>query len=380
LLPQVGVALGAGVQKFGRHTMDGAGNVGTEIAPGRPVPVHLADYGIGVQSSWEVDLWGKLRSLRESAVTRFLASVEGTNLVRTALVADVASAYFELLALDHIREVLREAVAQQERAHEVVQLHKLAGRANELAVQQFAAQLADTRASEREVGQRAFEVENRINVLLGRFPQGIPRAKEVLLAESPSRASAGVPSDVLANRPDIRQAELEVQAARFDVKAARAAFFPSLGISASAGFQAFNPAFLFETPASLTYSLAGGLVAPLVNRKGLQAQFSSAQAHQIQAMVNYQRAILVAYVEVVNALSGLRAAEETLALRKAQKEAMAQAVVSADLLFRAAKATYLEVLLVQQSALRANLDLIEAGRARRIADLTVYRALGGGGR
>jgi multidrug efflux system outer membrane protein len=380
LLPQVGLSLGASVQKFGKYTMDGAGNSGTDIAPGRPVPVHLTDYALGLQSSWEIDLWGKLRGLRESAVARYLASVEGTNLVRTALVADVASAYYDLLALDHVREVLRESVARQQTAVEVVKLQKLAGRSNELAVQQFEAQLADTRASEREVMQRAAEAENRLNVLLGRYPQAVPRSKDVLFAKVPAKMSAGVPSDLLANRPDIRQAELEVRASRFDVKAARAAFFPSLTLTASLGYQAFNPKFLFETPESLAYSLVGGLVAPLVNRSGLHAQFNGAQANQIQAMVGYQRAILVAYVEVVNALSGIRVADEALALRNVQKEAMTQAVASADLLYRAGKATYLEALLAQQNSLRANLDLIEAWRRRHLADVTIYRALGGGWR
>lgn len=380
LLPQVGLGLGAGVQKFGKYTMDGAGNAGTEIAPGRTIPVHLPDYALGLQSSWELDLWGKLRSLRESAVARYLASAEGRQLVHTALVADVASAYFELLALDHIREVLRDSVERQQTAVEVVRLQKLAGRTNELAVQQFEAQFADTRAAEREVLQQIVEQENRINVLLGRYPQPIPRNKEVLFADIPSRVSAGVPSDLLKYRPDIRQAEHEVRASRFDVKAARAAFFPSLGLTAGLGFQAFNPAFLFKTPESLTYSLAGGLMAPLVNRRGLEAQFTSATANQIQAMISYQRTILVAYVEVVNALSGIRAAEETLTLRRAQKEAMAQTIGAADLLYRAGKASYLEVLLAQQSSLRANLDLIEAYRRRRIANVTIYRALGGGWR
>jgi NodT family efflux transporter outer membrane factor (OMF) lipoprotein len=379
-LPQVWLAAGSSLQKVGLYTTDGAGNAGTDITPGRRVPVHLPDLALGLQASWEVDLWGRLRHQRASAVAQYLASMEGTNLVLTSLIADVATAYFELLALDHAREILGQSVKRQEEALEVVRLQKAAGRANELAVQQFEAQLAETRALEREASREIIETENRLNTLLGRYPQAVSRNKDVLFAEIAAKPSAGVPSDLLRNRPDIREAELQVQAAQYDLKAARAAFFPSFTITAGAGFQAFNPAYLLKVPQSLTYSVAGGLMAPLVNRRGLEAQFAGANANQIQAMYNYQKAILVAYVEVANALSSIGYTEEILELRKAQKAAMVQTVATADMLYRAGKASYLEVLMAQQSSLRADLELIEIWKRRRIANVIIYKALGGGWR
>lgn len=379
LLPQVALGLGTGIQRYGLYTGEGAGNASTEITPGRVTPNPLPDFAVGLQASWEIDIWGRLRSQRASAVAQYLATVEGTNLVLTSLIADVASAYFELLALDHLTEILRQAVARQKEAVEVVRLQKTAGRANELAVQQFEAQLAETQALERESARQTQETENRMNLLLGRYPTPVPRNKDSLFGGS-ALPSTGLPSELLRNRPDIREAELQVRASKFDLKAARAAFFPNLNLTASVGFQAFNPGFLFKVPQSLTYSVAGGLLAPLVNRRGLEAEFAGAKANQIQAMYDYQRTILVAFVEVSNALSAIGHIEEILTFKKAQKAGMMQAASNADLLYRAGKASYLEVLMAQQNALRADLDLIDAWKRRRIANVAIYKALGGGWR
>jgi outer membrane protein TolC len=232
---------GAGISKFGRYTADGAGNAATDITPGRTVPTHLSDLGLGLQATWEIDAWGRLKSLRESALAQYLGSIEGTHLVVTQLISDLASAYFELVALDHSLDVLQQTVKRQQEALSVVHLQKLAGRANELAVQQFAAQLASTRALEQETARRIAEAENQINLLRGSYPQPVGRSKAATLSEVGATVRAGVPSSLLQNRPDIRQAELQVQAAKFDLKAARAAFFPSLSITAGAGFRAFDP-------------------------------------------------------------------------------------------------------------------------------------------
>jgi NodT family efflux transporter outer membrane factor (OMF) lipoprotein len=350
----------------------------TEITPGRLIPVQLPDFTVGLQSVWEVDLWGRLRNQRKSALAQYLASIDGTNLILTSLVADVASAYFDLLALDQVVDVLRRSAAQQTRGLEIVRLQKRAGRSNELAVQQFEAQVADTHARAHDAVQQVVERENQINLLLGRYPQSVARRRAGLYADPPMPVSAGVPSDLLRNRPDVRAAEQAVRAARFDVKAARAAFFPALTITAGAGYEAFDTSLLFRSPESLGYAAAGGLVAPLVNRLALEAQFIGAKADQIEAMYEYQRTILAAYTEVVNALSNVDQSDGVLAARRRQKAALEMSVSTADALYRAGKATYLEVLLAQQNALQADVDLADAFRRRRVANVDVYRALGGG--
>lgn len=379
-LPRVAGVGGVGVSKAGRYTPEGAGNASTEITPGRPVPTHVGDFGLGLQASWEVDAWGKLKSAHQASVARYLASVEGKHVVASSLVSDVAAAYFELVALDQARDVLEQTVVRQQEALEVVRLQMEAGRANELAVQQFAAQLASTQALAVDIELRIRQSEALLNLLRGSYTGAITRSKTSVLRDVAPRLASGVPSDLLRNRPDVRQAEAEVQAAKLDLKSARAAFFPSLTLSAGLGFQAFNPRYLFTTPESLVYGATAGLVAPLVNRSAIEAQFDFAKASQVQALYQYQKVVLVAYAEVVNAMSGLEAGARMTELRRKRRAAVAQTVESADALYRAGKATYVEVLLAQQNTLSAELELIEALKQQHLAGVTLYRSLGGGWR
>jgi len=380
LLPKVDLNIGGGVQKFGLYTMDGAGNASTEITPGQIVPENLTDMFVGLQASWEVDVWGKLRNQRKAALSGYLSSIEGTNFVISNLVADVAIHYSELLALDNELDIIRQTVQKQQEALEVVKLQKEAGRANELAVQQFRAQLLNSQVLEKQTLQRITETENKLNFLLGRYPQPIERQKAVLFEAVPRQIASGVPSQLLANRPDVREAEHQIEATQFDLKAARAAFFPNFNIRATLGFQAFNPEFLFQSPASLAYSLFGTLVAPLINMNALKAQFNTAKANQLTAMHNYQKTILNGYVEVANELSNIRKLEQIHSEKKQQSEALKQSVEISDELYKSARATYLEVLIAQQNALQANLELIDVAKRQRISTVKIYKALGGGWR
>jgi NodT family efflux transporter outer membrane factor (OMF) lipoprotein len=360
--------------------MDGAGNATTEITPGQTVPVNLPDMYIGLQSSWEIDIWGKLQNQRKSAVSSYLASVEGTNFVISTLVADAAIYYNELVALDNELDVIRQTIRKQQDALAVVKIQKEAGRSNELAVLEFKAQLLNTQALETYVLQQITELENKLNFLLGRYPQPIQRTKDTLFKALPQQISAGFPSQLLANRPDIREAEFQIEASKFDLKAAKAAFYPNFNITASFGFQAFNPEFLFNSPASIAYSVMGALVAPIINMNALKAQFTTAQANQLTAMYNYQKTILNAYVEVVNQLSNIKNLQQINALKKQQSEVLNHSVATANELYKYARASYLEVLIAQQSALQSNLELIHVTKQQRLSAINIYKALGGGWR
>jgi outer membrane protein, multidrug efflux system len=297
LMPTMGLGVGSAIRRYGLYTMDGAGNSTTDITPGQTVPTNLPDLFLGLQSSWEVDIWGKLQNQRSSAMSKFLASIEGTGFVVSNLVADVAIYYNELRALDNELDIIRQTLHTQYESLEVILVQKEVGRATELAVELFKAQVLNTRILEKEVLQKITVTENYINFLLGRYPQPIERTKDEYFTGIPHEITAGVPSQLLANRPDVREAEFQVEASKFDLKVAKAAFFPSFNITASFGFQAFNPDFLFVAPASIAYTAVGTFVAPLINRNALEAQFNNAEAHQLTAMHNYQKTILNAYVE-----------------------------------------------------------------------------------
>ncbi|OAH99984.1 RND transporter [Methylomonas methanica] len=378
MLPKVDLNIGGGVRKFGLYTMDGAGNASTEITPGNTVPEHLTDMFVGLQSSWEIDVWGKLQNQRSAAVASYLSSIEAANFVISNLVADTSVYYNELLALDHELDIVRRTMEKEREALEVIKLQKEAGRANELAVQQFQAELLNTQVSEKTILQQIAETENKINYLLGRYPQAIERSKEVFFTETPRELSAGVPSQLLENRSDVRAAGHQIEASQFDLKAAKAAFYPNFNISATFGFQAFNPEFLFTTPASIAYSVFGQMIAPIINMKALEAQFNTAKANQLSAMYHYQKTILNAYVEVANQLSSIKSLQEVNVLKKQQSEALKQSVDVSKELYKSARATYLEVLIAQQSALQSQLELINVTKKQRVARINLYKALGGG--
>jgi len=379
-LPRLDLAAGAGVRKFGLFTMDGAGNASTDIQPGKVVPEDYPDLSLGVSASWEPDLWGRLAKLRDSARAQYLASIEGTHLVVSAVVADVASAYFGVVAADRSLAILQRSLARQEEALEVMRVQKQAARATELAVQQFEAQVASTRALVAQAELTRVELENQLNLLLGRPPQPAPRSDAALSGTFGVELTAGAPSELLRNRPDVREAELRLQASRFDLEAARAAFYPSTTITAGAGYQAFDGRLLFRSPESFVYSIAGGLLLPVFNRAELQAGEQQATALQVQAAIEYQSVVLRAFVEVSSALAAVERAAQVTAERERRQVALEQSVESANALFGAGKASYLDVLIAQQGALEAELELVEARLAQRNAGIALYRALGGGWR
>jgi len=315
LLPSVTYGAGAGFDKVGRYTSSGAGDASTEITPGREVPEVLPDYHFGLQANWEADIWHKLRNSKKAAISHYLSTVEGKNFVITNLIAEVANSYYELLAADNQLETVKKNIELQRNALELMKIQKQASRVNELAVRKFEAEVLSSKSLEFDIQQNITETENKINFLLGRYPQPIIRDKSNFTDLVPPTVQTGLPSQLLANRPDIKQAEYELAAAKLDVKVAKAQFYPSLGISAAIGYQAFNPSYLLRTPESLIYSLAGDLAGPLINKNAIKAEYLTANAKQLQAVFDYEKTILNGYIEVANQLSKINNLQKSYDLK-----------------------------------------------------------------
>ncbi|SMO75931.1 TolC family protein [Solitalea koreensis] len=378
LLPTVVARAGAGVEKVGRYTSQGAGDASTEITPGKPVPDALPDYLIGVYGTWEADIWNKLHNAKKAAVNRYLSTVEGKNFVLTNLIAEIANSYYELLTLDSQLAIVKKNIELQNNALEVVKIQKEASRVTELAVRKFEAEVLNSKSLQYDLQQKISETENKINFLLGRYPQPIVRSSANIADMLPSEVHTGIPSQLLANRPDIKAAELELAAAKLDVKAARAEFYPSLGISASIGLQAFSPNYFFKFPESVLYSLAGDLIQPLINRNTIKAEYATANAKQTQAVYNYERTVLNAYVEVANQMSNINNLQKSYDLKSKQVTELNNSITISNDLFRSARADYLEVLMTQRDALQAKLELTETKKQQLNAVVNIYQALGGG--
>ena len=378
LKPMVRAGGGVGIDKVGRYTSTGAGDASTEIKPGKEVPEWLPDQRFGVYANWEVDIWKKLRNSKKAAITRYLATVEGRNFVVTNLIAEIANSYYELLALDNQLELVRQTIQLQQNALGVVKVQKEASRVTELAVKKFEAEVLNSKSLEFDILQKIKERENAINFLLGRYPQPIARDKSAFLSRMPQQVQAGIPSQLLSRRPDIKQAELELAAAQLDVKVARAEFYPSLEISSALGFDAFNPVYLLRIPESLVFSLAGDLAGPLINKNAITAEFNNANARQIQALYNYDRTVLNAVMEVSTELSNIENLQQAYQLKSKEVEALTGSIDISNDLFKSARADYLEVLMTQRDALDSKMELIETKLHQLNAVTNVYRSLGGG--
>ncbi|MDR6968228.1 NodT family efflux transporter outer membrane factor (OMF) lipoprotein [Flavobacterium arsenatis] len=377
-LPFVGLKGGAGVEKVGRYTSQGANDANTEIKPGIETPEPLQDYGLKAYATWELDIWNKLHNAKKASVSKYLATVEGKNFMVTNLIAEIANSYYELLALDSQLAIVKQNIDLQDNALKIVRFQKEATRVTELAVKRFEAQVYNTKSLEFNIQQQIVETENKINFLVGRFPQHVKRSTENFTDLVPNAISSGIPAQLLENRPDVKQAEMDLAAAKLDIKVVKARFYPSLGISAGIGLQAFDSKYLFKTPESLLYSLTGDLIAPLINRNAIKSSYYSANAKQIQAVYNYEKTILNAYIEVANQLAKIDNVAKAYNLKSKQVEALNISVSISNDLFQSARADYMEVLLTQRDALESKFDLVETKLQQMNTMVNIYHALGGG--
>ncbi len=373
-LPRLGFGLGGGVEHVGAFTSQGQSDEANGVSP------TLQDYGFGLYASWEIDVWGRLHDLADAAAHRYLASIEGRNLIVTRLVAEIASLYYELMALDQQLAVVTGNVDLQESALEMVQAQFQAGRATSLAVTRFEAELRDMQSSRFAIQQRIVETENQLNFLAGRFPQPIERSTVDFLSLEPAEMSVGVPAQLLENRPDIRQAERELAAAELDVAAARAAFYPRLGIEGVIGYQSYDLTKLIDTPDSLLFGLFARVFAPILNRQGLKADYFRANSQEMMAVLHYERAVLTAFIEVSNRVSLIRNLSRSYDLKEEQVERLARSIEISSQLFNSGRADYLEVLTTRKESLEAQIELIEMKQRQMEAAVTLYQALGGGWR
>lgn len=376
-LPFLGLKGGAGLDNPGRYTWKGGVENNLDLRNDPEVVESKSDFIFGANATWELDVWKKLRNAKKSAVYRYLSSTEGKNFMVTNLIAEIANSYYELIAMDNMLDLLQKNIQIQSDALKIIKEQKNAAKVTQLAVNRFEAQLLNTQNLQFSIKQQIVEIENRINFLTGRFPKPIERNASAFFTLSTDSTQAGIPSQLLNNRPDIKQAEMEMTAAKLDVKVAKANFYPSFTITAGAGLQAFNPAFLVN-PESMIYSLAGDLVAPLINRNAIKASYYSANAKQIQAVYNYERTILNAHIDVINQLSKIDNYGKSYSIKEKEVEILNQSIGISNNLFQSARADYMEVLLTQREALESKIDLIEIKMKQINAKVNIYRALGGG--
>ncbi|MCW1883464.1 efflux transporter outer membrane subunit [Luteolibacter flavescens] len=361
-------------------TVEAAGGV-VKSRSGRLIDDDYSDTGknwnAGFQAAWELDLWGKIRSEKGAALHRLLASQEAERLVRSTLVAEVAGAYYELKALDSTHAVLARTAKLQEEAVASARAQLEAGKVTVLAVQQFEAQLKNIEARKLETSRMMVEQEGILRLLCGEGPGTVKRSKVAIEDAKLPRVAWQVSSDRVENRPDVMAAAHELEAAKADAHAAKTAFYPTVTIDGMLGLQAFRASKLIDSRSTAS-SIGGGIVAPLINRGALKAEYAEANAAQLEALHGYHQALLDGYVEAHHQMANLRWLDKMKQAKAEESELLNSSAATAGELFHSGRGEYLEVLTARQSALEADLEKIEIRMREFQASVNLYRALGGG--
>ena len=382
-LPFLGGMARGGFERPSLFTPLGAAEDQLTFPGGGRFPDPLPNIRLSTDLFWQIDIWRQLRNARDAANQRYIEAIEDRNYLITRLVAEVAENYYELASLDQRLLYLDQTIQLLEQSLEVAKAQKAAARGTELGVQRFLAEVRKNQSQRLIVQQRIIEVENRINFLVGRFPQPVERAAWNFINLDSRILNVGFPAQLLENRRDIRAADREVVATGLDIAVARARFYPRFIITGGVGFEAFSPKYLFD-PGAFIANAAGELTAPLVNRLAIRADYQSANARQLQAIYNYQRTVLNAFIEVVNSTNKVQNYGRSVGIKQDQVKALEESVQVARNLYNLplkeefARVEYVDVLLATRDLLDARTVLIETKQQQLSAIVRAYQALGGG--
>jgi len=368
LFPQVGAGALAGRQRTSEHSgplpLDGQANP------------NFGTYELFINASWEIDLWGKLRRATEAARADLLSSEEARRAVILTLVSSVANSYINLRALDRQLELTKQTAQKYKESYDIFKLRFEYGIVSEVELSQSKSQyeqaLSNIPFFEKTIAQQ----ENALSVLLGRNPGPIPRGKTIDQFVLPA-VPAGLPSDILVNRPDILQAEQNLIAANANIGVARAQYFPSISLTGFLGWASNDLSNLFKGP-SRTWSWAVPVAAPIFTAGAIAGQVKAAEAVQKQGVITYQQSIQTAFREVDDSLIDQKRTKEQL-------EALAQQVGSlqdyarlAWLRYENGYTSYLEVIDADSRLYSAELTQVQTQGNLFQALVNLYKAMGGG--
>ncbi len=339
---------------------------------------HLEDYTLGGTMAWELDIWGKIRRGKEAARADYLQSYEARKAIQTALVSQVADAYYNLLMMESQLAIANRNVQLNDSTVKMMELQKTAGEVTSLAVEQALAQKQTSELLVQQLGQAKQLQQNALKLLLGDLPGSFTFQQSIYELPSGVSLSTGVPADLLRFRPDVRASEQALVAANARVGVAQGSLYPSLSLTASGGLNAYQSSEWFKAPASLFGTVAGNLVQPVFARRALKTNLEVAKAQRDQRAIEFRQSVTVAVHDVVNALVKLDKLNGQQQIATQRVETLGRAVSNSQLLFRSGLANYLEVITAQRTALDADLEKAIITRQQLSAYVELYRSLGGG--
>ena len=333
-------------------------------------------YTLPVVSSWEIDLFGRLLNAKRGAKVMLLQSEAYKQAVQTQVISAIANAYYTLLMLDKQLAITEETALLWQKSVETMKAMKEAGMVNEAAIAQSEANSYMIAASIPDLKQSIRETENSLSLLLKQAPQRIERGK-LEDQNLPTLLNAGVPVQLLSNRPDVKAAEMALASTVYNTNQARASFYPQLTINGTLGWTN-NSGMGIVNPGKMIATAVGSLAQPIFNKGALTARLRIAKAQQEEAMISFEQSLLNAGSEVSNALTQYQTAQDKIIQREKQIFSLEKSVDYTQELLTLGTSTYLEVLTAQQSLLSAQLSGISDEFQRMQAVVNLYHALGGG--
>ncbi len=349
---------------------------GSLTQSGNPLVTHA--YEAGVSAAWEIDFFGRLRSLSDAALEQYFATAYARQAAEILLVSQVADQYLTMLALDEQMEVTRQTLETAQASYKIVKLQFDTGTAPELTLQQAQSVVEQANANYAAQVRARAQAENGLVLLIGQplradLPPGLPMNEEKILADIP----AGLPSDLLARRPDILQAEALLRAENADIGAARAAFFPRISLTGSLGSASSTLGGLFGG-GSQAWSFLPSITVPIFEGGALRASLDVAKIQKDIGIAQYEKAIQTAFREVADALAARGTYDEQLAAQARYTATQQRSLELAQFRYRNGVDTYLNVLTAQTGLYNAQLTLVSTRLQRLTGLVDLYRSLGGG--
>ncbi len=334
------------------------------------------EFSASLQASWQTDIFGSLRNSKRKAQAALEQSHAYRQAVQTQLVATIANSYYTLLKLDEQLSISNRTLTTWEESIRTLEALKRAGKTNEAAVLQSKANMLSVEANVLTLEKEILAIENSLCALLGLVPMPIDRST-LDDQELPERLCAGVPVELLNRRPDVRQAEMALAQAFYNVNSAKAAFYPNITLSGALGWTTGNGNIKVD-PGSVIANLLAGLVQPVFGRGVNKARLETAKAQYEQAAYTFRQSLLDAGVEANNALTLWQTAQKRVELGKKQILNLQAAIWNTQLLMKHGNADYLEVLTAQKNLLQAELTEAADRYDEIISAVNLYQALGGG--
>lgn len=335
-------------------------------------------FGLGVAVTWEADLWGKINRQYRAQAAQLMSTHAYRNLIQTSLVANIATTYYSLMALDEQLRVTEETIELLKETTATIEALKESGAQNEAGVEQSRALAYSTQVSIPDLKKAIRETENALCVMLGRKPGPITRS--TIAEQAPLQTvEVGIPVQMLAMRPDVRQAEYAFKNAFELTNVARASFYPSITLNAGSmlGY-ASNSLSDFFNPKNILANILGGITQPLFAQNKLRANLKSSKAEEAATLLTFQKTVLQASQEVSNLLFGYEASLSKNEVRANQVESLRKSVYYTQELLKSDMANYLEVIQAEQNYLQARLSQINDKLEQLTYSVNLYRALGGG--